>query len=96
MNKTERKISSEDQWQKSNEAQQFSEDRAQLLETIREMMDNEFDRRGVPPADTPLPANSPPEDTGRENPKAMPKELNDSKQSRLTFWQRIARLFSIG
>ena len=96
MNKTERKISSEDQWQKSNEAQQFSEDRAQLLETIREMMDNEFDRRGVPPADNPLPANSPPEDTGRENPKAMPEELNDSKQSRLTFWQHIARLFSIG
>ena len=96
MNKTKRKIPSEDQWQKSNEAQQFSEDRAQLLETIREMMDNEFERRGVSPDGNPLRANAPPEGMGREHPQARPAGPDAPKQPGLTFWQRVARWFSIG
>lgn len=32
---------------KNDEAQQFLDDRAQLLDTIREMINDEIDRRGV-------------------------------------------------
>lgn len=66
MNKTERKTHTEELSHKSTEAQQFSEDRAELLETIREMMDNEFERRGVSPDGNPLLANAPPEGTERD------------------------------
>ena len=66
MNQTERKIHSEERRRKSDEAQRFSEDRMQLLDTIREMIDIEFERReniqtgGHSESDTPYSSPDPP------------------------------------
>lgn len=86
MNGTERKIQSEERRRRSDAAQQFMEDRMQLLDTIREMIDIEFDRRGVKTEGNPHPENPPPEDMGREPP--------DSKPQRRTLWQRIVSFFT--
>ena len=48
MNGTERKIQPEER-RRSAEARQFSEDRMQLLDTVREMIDIELERYGVTP-----------------------------------------------
>ncbi len=89
MNKTERKTHTEGQWHKSTEAQQFSEDREQLLETIREMMDNEFERHGIA-----LPDSNPTDNMGTGPPKDRPEAATGYKASRRTLWQRIVSLFS--
>ncbi len=86
MNQTERKIQSEERRRKSDEAQRFSKDRMQLLDTIREMIDIEFERRGVKTEGNPHFENPPPEGTGREPP--------DRKPPRRTFWQRLMGIFT--
>ena len=43
----DRKISQNDEPRKADQAQHFSDERAQLLDTIREMIDDELDRRGT-------------------------------------------------
>lgn len=65
---------------------QFSEDRFGLLDTIRDMIDIELERRGVMSEGNPHPENPPPEGTGREPP--------DNKPPRRTLWQRIISLFT--
>lgn len=66
---------------------QFAEDRFELLDTIRDMIDIELERRGVMSEDNPHPENPPPEGTGREPPH--------SKPPRRTLWQRLVSLFSL-
>lgn len=56
--------------------------------TIREMIDIEFDRRGMKTEGNPHPENPPPESRGREPP--------DRKPPRRTFWQRLMNLFTSG
>ncbi|WP_373759110.1 hypothetical protein [Bacteroides heparinolyticus] len=85
MNGTEGRILSEERRRKSDEAQQFSEDRAQLLDTIREMIDIELERRGVNPEGNPHPENPPPEDMGCTPPGPPPRR---------TLWQRIVSFFT--
>lgn len=77
---------SEERWQKSDEAQQFSEDRAQLLDIIREMIDLEFERRGMKTKGNHHPENPPPESMGLES--------FDCKPPRRSLWQCIVRLFT--
>ena len=86
MTQTERKIQSEERRRKSDEAQRFSKDRMQLLDTVREMIDFEFERRGVKTEGNPHPENPPPEGTRREPP--------DRKPPRRTFWQRLMGIFT--
>lgn len=59
----------------------FLDDRMQLLDTIHDMIDIEFERRGLKPEEHPYPGNSPPDGRGREPP-------------RRTLWQRIVNLFT--
>ena len=54
MNGTGRKIQPEKR-RRSAEARQFSEDRMQLLDTVREMIDIELERYGVPGGATLIP-----------------------------------------
>jgi len=89
MNGTERKIQPEER-RRSAEARQFSEDRMQLLDTVREMIDIELERYGVTPGGSPHPEsppleNPPPEDRGRTPPDPPPRR---------TLWQRIVSLFT--
>lgn len=63
----------------------FLDDRMQLLDTVREMIDIELERRGVNPGGNPHPGNPPPEDRGRTPPDPPPRR---------TWWQRIVRLFT--
>ena len=89
MNGTERKIQPEER-RRSAEARQFSEDRMQLLDTVREMIDIELERCGVTPGgnphpESPHPENPPPEDRGRTPPDPPPRR---------TLWQRIVSLFT--
>ncbi|RNC63369.1 hypothetical protein [Proteiniphilum sp. X52] len=84
MDRTERKIPPEKRRRKFDEAQQFSEDRAQLLDTIREMIDIEFEHRGLKTEKLPHPESPPPENRGREPP--------DRRPFGRTLWQRIANL----
>lgn len=88
MNQTERKIQSEERRRKSDEAQRFSEDRMQLLDTIREMIDIEFERRGVKTEGNPHPENPPAESRGREPP--------DRKPLHRSLWQRLMGIFTSG
>ena len=61
---------------------QFVEDRLELLETIRNMIDIELDRRGLSqPLGRPSP--SPPSDTSARG------------QKHTTLWQRILNFFNI-
>ena len=66
---------------------QFAEDRFELLDTVRQMIDIEFERRGLNTEGNPHPENPPPEGTGREPPH--------SKPPRHTFWQWLVNLFSL-
>jgi hypothetical protein len=64
---------------------QLGEDRMQLLDTIREMIDIEFERRKMPPEGNPHPEKPPPKNLGREpaSPQPTPR----------TLWQRILSFF---
>lgn len=64
----------------------FLDDRMQMLETVREMIDIEFERRGVKTEGNPHPENPPPEGTGRKPPDRKPKR---------TLWQRIVKFFAV-
>lgn len=71
---------------------QYVEDRFELLDTIRDMVDMEIDRRCGPREGNPHPENPPPEAQGREPPEAeagMPAGI-----PRRSLWQRIVRLFT--
>lgn len=63
---------------------QFAEDRFELLDTIRDMIDIELERRGVMSEGNPHPENPPPGNGGREPPDRACR----------TLWQRIVSLFS--
>ena len=68
---------------------QFSEDRFQLFDTIRTIVNDELDRRGVVKQEgNPHPENPPPEGTGREPP--------DRKPPRRSLWQRLMGIFTSG
>lgn len=58
----------------------FLDDRMQLLETVREMINIERERRGMTPGGDPHPENTPPDDRGRKPPDPPPRR---------TWWQRI-------
>ena len=80
----------------------FLDDRIQLLDTVRQMIDIELERRGVMSEGNPHPENHPPEHAGREPPRSgqthsPPTQSNqpNSKQRRHTFWQRLVSLFSL-
>ncbi|GAE23061.1 hypothetical protein M1B74_07615 [Bacteroides pyogenes] len=64
----------------------FLDDRMQLLDTVRQMIDIEFERRRLPAEDNPHPENAPPENAGREPP--------DCKPPRRTLWQRLISIFT--
>lgn len=64
----------------------FLDDRMQLLETVREMINIELEQRGMTPGGDPHPENPPPEGTGREPPDRKPKR---------TLWQRIVKFFAV-
>ena len=87
MNGTERKKQSGERRGKSDEAQQFSEDRMQRLDTIREMIDIEFERRGLDTDGNPHPENPPPENASRES--------RDCEPPRCTFWQWLMSFFTL-
>lgn len=81
---------------------QFVEDRFELLDTIREMIDAELDRRARQGESNSHPENPPPEHAGREPTRSgqthsQPTQSNqpNSKQHRHTFWQRLVSLFSL-
>ncbi|MGI6242486.1 MAG: hypothetical protein ACOYJK_02935 [Prevotella sp.] len=78
--KTSKKVS------RQHRNMQYSEDRFELLDTIRELVSDELEHRRAPLGDTPDAACRPPEDTGREPPVQHP--------SHRTLWQRIVSLFT--
>lgn len=63
----------------------FLDDRMQLLETVREIIDIELERREVNPGGDTHPENPPPEDRRRTPPDPPPRR---------TLWQRIVSLFT--
>lgn len=65
----------------------FLDDRMQLLDTVRQMIDIEFERRGLNTEGNPHPENPPPGNGGREPP--------DSKPPCRTLWKRIVSLFTV-
>ena len=104
MNRTERKIQPEER-RRSAEAQQFSEDRMQLLDTVREMIDIELERYGVtsggnPHPESPHPESSHPESSHPESPPLETPPPEDRGRTppdpppRRTLWQRIVSLFT--
>ena len=66
---------------------EYVEERFQLLDTIRDMIDIELERRGVMSEVNPHPENPPPGNGRREPPH--------SKPPRRTLWQRLVSLFSL-
>ena len=109
MNGTERKIQPEER-RRSAEARQFSEDRMQLLDTVREMIDIELERYGVTPGGNPHPESPHPESPHPESPhpesphpESPPLENPPPEDRgrtppdpppRRTLWQRIVSLFT--
>ena len=94
MNGTERKIQPEER-RRSAEARQFSEDRMQLLDTVREMIDIELERYGVTPGGNPHPENPHPESPPLENPPPEDRgRTPPDPPPRRTLWQRIVSLFT--
>lgn len=71
---------------------QFAEERLELLDTIRYMIDIELDRRGVPPCSNHHPQNLPPEPKGRDSLESETEEPGDRPRRKL--WQRIVHFFS--
>lgn len=72
---------------------QFAEDRFELLDTIRDMIDIELERRGVMSEGNPHPENPPPDSKGREPSEAKTEEPNDRPCR--TLWKRIVSLFTV-
>ena len=70
----------------------FLDDRLQLLDTVRQMIDIELERRGASPDGDPHPEKPPPEQEGRNWPEA--KTARPSDRPRRTLWQRIVSLFT--
>ena len=64
----------------------FLDDRMQLLDTVRQMIDIAFERRGMKSEGNPHPENPPPANAERKPPGTSPH--------RPTFWQRLMHLFS--
>ena len=109
MNGTERKIQPEER-RRSAEARQFSEDRMQLLDTVREMIEIELERYGVTPGGNPHPESPHPESPHPESPHPesphpeSPHPENPPPEDRgrtppdppprRTLWQRIVSLFT--
>ena len=99
MNGTERKIQPEER-RRSAEARQFSEDRMQLLDTVREMIDIELERCGVTPGGNPHPESPHPESPHPESPPLESPPPEDRGRTppdpppRRTLWQRIVSLFT--
>ena len=71
---------------------QFAEERLELLDTIRYMIDIELDRRGVPPCSTPHSPDPPHAPTGRDSSESETEEPGDRPRRKL--WQRIVHFFS--
>lgn len=63
----------------------FLDDRMQLLETVREMINIELEWRGMTLGGDHHPENPPPEGTGREPPDPPPRR---------TLWQRLMGIFT--
>lgn len=72
---------------KFDDARRFGEERMQLLDTIHEMIDIEFERRGFKPENNSLAGISPKENTWRESPGLKPH--------RCSLWQRIMKLLFV-
>ena len=66
MSQTEKYIQHDSSRHKADEAEQYLEDRAQLLDTIREMINVEIDRRGGCMQGGAIPQKPPPEDEHRK------------------------------
>ncbi|WP_295430015.1 hypothetical protein [Prevotella sp.] len=66
MNQTEKYIQHDSSRHKTDEAEQYLEDRAQLLDTIREMINVEIDKRGGCMQGGAIPQKPPPEDEHRK------------------------------
>ena len=66
MSQTDKHIRHDHHRRKTDEAQEFLEDRTQLLETIREMINVEIDRRGAGMQGEAHPQKPPPEDEHRK------------------------------
>ena len=66
MSQTEKYIQHDSRQHKTDEAEQYLEDRAQLLDTIREMINVEIDRRGGCMQGGAIPQKPPPEDEHRK------------------------------
>lgn len=75
----------------------FTEERIELLTTIREMIEFEFERREMKFPGNPQPEHPPPETKGWNPPEDKgwnPSEDKTEKKSpRPTLWQRIMSLF---
>ena len=71
----------------------FLDDRMQLLDTVRQMIDIEFERRGLNTDGNPHPENPPPDPKGREPSEAKTEEPNDRPCR--TLWKRIVSLFTV-
>lgn len=69
---------------RSEDAFRFSEDRLQLLDTIHEMVSDEFQIRGLDQKGNPHPENPPPEVPG--------EACCGRRDSRPSLWQRIRRI----
>ena len=66
MSQTEKYIQHASSRHKTDEAEQYLEDRAQLLDTIREMINVEIDKRGGCMQGGAIPQKPPPEDEHRK------------------------------
>ncbi len=66
MSQTEKYIQHDSRQHKTDEAEQYLEDRAQLLDTIREMINVEIDKRGGCMQGGAIPQKPPPEDEHRK------------------------------
>ena len=66
MSQTEKYIQHDSSRHKTDEAEQYLEDRAQQLDTIREMINVEIDRRGGCMQGGAIPQKPPPEDEHRK------------------------------
>lgn len=66
MSQTDKYIRHDSSRHKTDEAEQYLEDRAQLLDTIREMINVEIDKRGGCMQGGAIPQKPPPEDEHRK------------------------------
>lgn len=71
---------------------EYVEERFQLLDTIRDMIDIELERRGVMSEGDPHHENPPPDSKNREPSEAKTEEPNDCPCR--TLWPRIVSFFT--